>query len=80
MNWLTKFWDFIDKRDIDKHTVAIVVLYGTKVLTDWAMHFAGQHADKSGLEIAAIIGAVTGPYMVLQGACIKFYFNARTDP
>lgn len=79
MSWLTRFWDFVDHRDIDKHCVAMVVLYGTKILTDWAMAYATTYADKSGVEVAAIIGAVTGPYMVLQAACIKFYFNARTD-
>jgi hypothetical protein len=78
MNLMARWWDWIDARDIDKHTVSIVVLYGTKILTSWAMAFAATHADKPGLEIAAIITAVTGPYMVLQAACIKFYFNART--
>jgi hypothetical protein len=77
MNWFTAVCDWIDKRDVDKHAVSLAVLYGTKVLTDWAMAFAALHADKSGIELAAIIGAVTGPYMVLQGACIKFYFESR---
>lgn len=75
---LTRIWDWIDKRDIDKHVVSIVVLYGTKILTSWAMVFATANADKPGLEIAAIIAAVTGPYMVLQAAAIKFYFDARS--
>jgi len=75
---LTRIWDWIDKRDIDKHVVSIVVLYGTKILTDWAMAFATANAGKPGLEIAAIIAAVTGPYMVLQAAAIKFYFDARS--
>jgi hypothetical protein len=56
------------------------VLYGTKVMSDWAMMFASLHPEKSGVEVAAIIAAVTGPYMILQGACIKYYFNARTTP
>jgi hypothetical protein len=74
----TRIWDWIDKRDIDKHVVSIVVLYGTKILTSWAMAFATAHADKPGLEIAAIIAAVTGPYMALQAAAIKFYFDSRS--
>lgn len=75
---LTRIWDWIDKRDIDKHVVSVVVLYGTKILTGWAMAFATSHADKPGIEIAAIIAAVTGPYMALQAAAIKFYFDSRS--
>jgi hypothetical protein len=78
MSWLTRAWDWIDQRDIDKHAVSVVILYGTKVLTSWAMTFAAAHADKPGLEIAAIIAAVTAPYMALQAAAIKFYFDSRT--
>lgn len=74
---LERFWEWFDKRDIDKHIVSVIVLYGTKVLTSWAMVFAAANPEKPGLEIAAIIGAVTGPYMVLQAACIKFYFESR---
>lgn len=77
MNWLTRWWDWIDKRDVDKHTVVLIVLYGTKILTDWAMLYAATHAEKSGLEVAAVIAAVTTPYMALQTACIKFYFDSR---
>jgi hypothetical protein len=80
MNWFKRLWDFVDERDIDKHTVCVIVLYGTKVMSDWAMMFASLHPEKSGVEVAAIIAAVTGPYMILQGACIKYYFNARTTP
>ncbi|WP_294768641.1 hypothetical protein [uncultured Rhodoferax sp.] len=75
---LTRIWDWIDKRDIDKHVVSIVILYGTKIMTSWAMAFAVAHADKPGIEIAAIIAAVTGPYMALQAAAIKFYFDSRS--
>lgn len=60
---LGKFWDWIDKRDIDKHTLSVGIFYGTVNLTGWAMAFANAHPDKAGLEIAAIIAAVTGPYM-----------------
>lgn len=77
--WLARFWDWIDKRDIEKHAVSICILYGTKMLTEWAMAYASGHADKPGLEVAAIISAVTGPYMVLQGAVIKFYFESRGE-
>jgi len=73
-------WDWIDKRAIDKHVVSIVILYGTWIVTDWAMGFAAATsiAERPGLESAALIAAVTGPYMALQAAAIAFYFKART--
>jgi len=76
-NLVTKFLDFLDRRDVDKHVVSAVILLGTYSLTRWAMHFADTHADKSGTEIAAIIAAVTAPYLAVQAAAIKFYFESR---
>lgn len=69
-------WEWIDKRDIDKHVVSIFIMVGTMRMTDWAMKFA-ETGDRPGLEVAAIIGAVTAPYMALQAAAIAFYFKAR---
>lgn len=75
---LGQLWDWIDKRDIDKHTLSVGIFYGTIKLTEWAMVYASSHPDKPGIEIAAIIAAVTAPYMGLQAAAIKYYFDART--
>ncbi len=77
IKFLTRWWDWIDQRDIDKHIVTLCVLWGTKILTDWAMAFAVASATRPGLEVAAVIAAVTGPYMALQAAAIKFYFDSR---
>lgn len=74
-----QFWDFVDKRDIDKHAVSIAILYGTIRVVEWAMAFTTAHPDKPGIEIAAIIGAVTAPYMALQAAALKWYFDARSS-
>lgn len=71
-------WDFIDKRDIDKHIVSLAVLSGTYTVTSWAMQYA-VHAERPGLEVAAIIAAVQVPYMALQAAAIAWYFRARTS-
>lgn len=75
---LAQFWDWIDNRNIDKHILSVGVFWGTVKLTDWAILFAATHAQPSGIEIAAIIAAVTGPYMALQAAALKFYFDARS--
>lgn len=71
-------WDWIDKRDIDKHLVSLAILYGTVDVMKWATDFAESHAERPGLEIAAILAAVLAPYMALQAAAIGFYFRART--
>lgn len=77
MNRLARLWDWIDERDIDKHALSVGIFYGTIKLTAWAMAFAALHPEKTGIEVAAIIAAVTAPYMALQAAAIKFYFEAR---
>jgi hypothetical protein len=41
------------------------------------MRFAEANSSKSGTEIAAIIAAVTAPYLAVQAAAIKFYFESR---
>ena len=69
-------WDFVDARDIDKHAVSLAILSGTVFVTHWAMKFA-EHGDRPGLEVAAIIAAVLGPYSALQAAALSFYFKAR---
>lgn len=72
-----QFWDFVDARDIDKHAVSVAVMAGTMKITSWAMLYA-DHADgKPGLEVAAILGAVLAPWMALQAAAVKWYFDAR---
>jgi len=78
MRLLGQVWDFIDKRDIDKHLLSMGVFWGTMKITGWAMQYAAAHADKPGMEIAAIIAAVGAPYMALQAAALKYYFEART--
>ena len=74
---LGRLWDWIDKRDIDKHALTLGICWGTVKLTGWAMAFTSLHPDKPGIELAAIIAAVTAPYMALQAAAIKFYFESR---
>jgi uncharacterized membrane protein len=73
----SQFWDFIDKRDIDKHVVSLAIFAGTIYVVRWATHYA-ETVNMTGLEIAAVIAAVMAPYMALQGAAIRFYFDSRT--
>lgn len=75
--WVKRFWDFVDHRDIDKHIVSVAIMYGTVNVTHWAMWFA-QNSTLTGVERAAVIAAVSAPYMALQAAALSFYFKART--
>jgi hypothetical protein len=74
---IVRFWNWVDRRDIDKHLVSLAILFGTAILTRWAMHYA-EIGNRPGMEVAAIIAAVTAPYMALQAAAISFYFTARS--
>ncbi len=76
---LTEFWDFFDKRDIDKHLMAWATFYVTVALTSWAKQYVEDHADKPGLELAAVIGAALLPWTPVQSFVIKWYFE-RQDP
>jgi len=78
--WVKRFWNFVDERDIDKHVVSLIILTGTWKVTSWAMAFAETVHNQPGLEVAAIIAAVAAPYMAMQAAALAFYFKARTDP
>ena len=44
----------------------------------WAMDFA-THTQKTGMEVAAIIAAITGPLSALQGYVFKMYNDARKE-
>jgi hypothetical protein len=71
-------WDFVDKRDIDKHIVAWWSFYVTYTLVYWSLEYVFKHPDKPGLEMAAIIGAILLPWTPVQGAIVKWYFAARS--
>lgn len=77
---LTRFWDWIDQREVDKHLLSLGVFMGTVKVTEWAMAYAAAHPDKSGTDVGLVIAAVTGPYSLLQAACVKFYFDNRNPP
>jgi ribose/xylose/arabinose/galactoside ABC-type transport system permease subunit len=69
-------WDWFDKRQIDAHILTGFIAWGTWRLTVWTVHFA-QVSDRPGMEVAAIIAAIMGPWSLLQGASLKFHFDTR---
>ena len=76
MDWLKRFWDWVDNRDIEKHLVCVAVLYGVYRITLWCFHFA-ETSQRPGGDIAAIIIAITGPYGVITTAVCTYYFAVR---
>lgn len=76
-----ELWDFIDKRDIDKHVVSVAIFYGTIKVSMWGMSFASQalSTGTETFEAAAVIAAVLAPYMALQAAALKWYFETRSE-
>lgn len=72
-----QFWDFIDKRQIDKHAMAWASFGVTSYMIFWCMEFIWAHPERPGLEIGAIIAAMMLPWTPVQGAVIKWYFAAR---
>jgi len=75
--WVARFWEWIDARRIDMHAVLVVSLWLTIRVVEWSMDFAGAHPDMDGVRMAAVIGAVLGPWALLQGAMFKFYSESR---
>lgn len=68
--------DFLDNRAVIRRIVLFVTLWMTWRGFEWAGQFAST-TPKSGLEVAAIITAVTAPVAALQAAVFKVYSSSR---
>lgn len=77
MNHLARFWTFIDERGIVRRIVLGIAIWMTWLVSDWAMWFAVGNA-RNGVEIAAIIGAVTAPIAAFGGYVFKAYLDSKT--
>jgi hypothetical protein len=90
----SEFWDFIDRRDIDKHTTSLAILLamfeGTLRLTKWGTALVDQWMTAAtnghpvpGTEVAMVVGAVLAPWSLLVSvvvtAVVGFYFKARNQ-
>jgi O-antigen ligase len=74
----TEFWDFVDKRDIDKQalvwTVYAMLLYSVY----WGMEFVWLHPDQNGVDVAAKVAAITLPLTWVVAKITDWYFKARS--
>lgn len=73
----SELWDFIDKRDIDKHAYSWLVGACAWEVTRWGMAFAEAHPDLSGAEMAMVLAAVGGPMALYGGAVTSWYFKRQ---
>lgn len=69
-------WDFFDRRNIDLHATLIVTLVITIRVMEWAMDFGTDYPEYSETKVALVIGAVIGPWALMQTAMFAFYTNA----
>ena len=76
----TETWDFIDKRDIEKYVLIVWIFWFTSSILFDLIAFAEKHMDKSGMELAAVIGAITLPWSGVVAGAVKWFFDARTGP
>lgn len=70
------FWDFIDKRDIDKHAMVWFITGISAYMVFWIFEFIWEN-PKSGVDIGVIVAAIMVPWTPVQAAAIKWYFDAR---
>jgi len=68
--------DFIDGRRVVRRLVLFVTLWLTWRSFEWAAFFA-ETTTRSGIDVAAIIAAVTAPVSTLLAAVVKFYGDNR---
>lgn len=74
----SQFFDWVDKRQIDAWSVLVFSLWMTYEVLEWGMDFANGHPEMDGLKMAAIVGAIVAPWVTMQAALVKFYFDARS--
>lgn len=76
MKTVDALMDFIDKRGVVRRVVLAVAIYMTWRVSVWAMMFVG-HSDLSGVDLAAVVAAVTAPVTAFGGYVFKAYIDSR---
>lgn len=71
-SWLGRFWDWVDRRQIDAWAVTIFTLVQIYRVDLWARGFAELHPDAS-----AMVLAINGTWTAFSLAAIGFIFKAR---
>jgi hypothetical protein len=76
-NALTRFYDWIDERGVIRRIVLGIAIWMTWEVSQWAMAFVAC-SQRPGIDLAAIIAAVTGPVTLFGGYVFKAYIDSRS--
>ena len=68
--------DFIDRRQIVRRAIVLIVLWQLVDAYLWAKGYAARDG-MTGVELAAVIAALTGPVTLLQGFLFRMYDASR---
>lgn len=74
--WGHGFWNWLDNRMIVRRLLLIGTVYLVWDSYAWCKSFA-EHTERDGLQIAAIIAAVTGPVTILLKFVLDNYSNSK---
>ena len=75
---ISQLLDFIDNRQVVRRVVLIVAIHMTYAVTYWSMGFA-ETSTRTGLDLAALIAAVTAPVTAFAGFVFKLYLDAKGE-
>ena len=76
MKALERFWNFVDRRGVVRRMVLGAAIWMTWSVSTWAMAFV-EASTRPGVDLAAIIAAVTGPVTLFGGYVFKAYIVSR---
>ena len=72
------FWSWFESHHVDSLLVIVVTLWLTWRVVEWALWFPTETETKlSGVDRAAILGAVLTPWGIMQGFMFKFYVDLK---
>lgn len=78
LEFFAAFWTFIDRRGVIRRSVLGVAIWMTWRVSVWAMVFA-ETSGRPGLDVAAIIAAVSAPITLFAGSAFHGYLDSREE-
>lgn len=78
LSLIGRWWTFVDERGIVRRAVLGVAIWMTWRVSVWAMGYAAD-SPRPGVDVAAIIAAVSAPVTLFAGAVFKAYSESRAS-
>lgn len=75
--WILAFSKLLDDTYAIRRASLLFCAFLTWETLHWAMRFADMHTDKPGIEVAAVIGAVSAVVAALQAFAFRDYLNSK---